>query len=74
MAAEPVQKLLKMAALVAILDSESQNCPDASRQVSIQSGGHLGYGNRTILENLNLYVVSMPAMKFWFNLSYSRIL
>ena len=35
-----------------------------------QDGRHLGYCNRTILAILNLYVASMPPIKFWLNLTY----
>ena len=34
-------------------------------------GSHLGYQNRTILANLNLYVALMPSIKFWLNLTYN---
>ena len=33
-------------------------------------GGHLGYGNRTVLAILNLYVAPMPPIKFQLNLIY----
>ena len=33
-------------------------------------GGHLGYRNGTILTILNLYVTSMPPIKFQLNLTY----
>ena len=33
-------------------------------------GGHLGYWNRMILAILNLYITSMPPIKFWFNPTY----
>ena len=33
-------------------------------------GGHLGYQNRTILAILNICVILMPPIKFWFNPTY----
>ena len=34
------------------------------------NGGHLGYGNRTILAILNLYNSPKPPIKFQLNLTY----
>ena len=33
-------------------------------------GGHLAYRNGMILAILNLYVTTMPPIKFWLNLTY----
>ena len=80
MTEEPVQKLLKMAALMAILDSESPFCPDSSHQVSIQSD--FWFGRRLCLKNfkmatkgpilafLNVHVTLMPQINVQLDLTY----
>ena len=73
-------KSFKIATMAPILDtrteqlsnSESPCHPNASYQVSAQSGhgGHLGYWNRTILAILNFHNTPMPPIKFKLNQTY----